>query len=696
VRACAACGQENPDIARFCLACGAPLGQEAPPAEERRVVTILFSDLVGFTARAEALDPEDVRAILERYHAAAKEEIERFGGTVEKFVGDAVMAVFGAPVAYGDDAERAVRAALAVLEALKRLNAADPLLDLQARLAVNTGEAVVDLGARPGHGEAMVAGDVVNTAARLQSAAPVGGVLVGRETYRATRAAIEYVPGEPVVAKGKADPVAVWLAMGAATGAGERVLSRVPMVGRTRELAVLREIWERAADERRPHLVTVFGTAGIGKSRLALEFANLVTELGGRALRGRSTPYGASSPYAAFAQHVKQVARIFDNDPVAAASAKLRASVEELVDGASADELASDLAVLVGLRTDHAAVDREALLYAARVLTESLALRHPLLLVFEDIHWADTSLLDLLEDLAARTRDAPVLLLALARPELLSTRPAWGGGLPAYTALRLEPLGGTDAVELAARLLEHHASFDPVDHAERIAGMAEGNPLFLEELAASLAERPAAAAKPELPTSIRALVAARLDALPAAERSVVLDASVVGRVFWAGVLERISNARELPSLLASLERRDFIRREAVSRIQGDRQYSFKHALIRDVAYLSLPRARRRSAHLEVARFLEETTGETGAPDDALAGHWREAGEAGKAIQHLLAAAEQAGRGWAKERAVALYRQALQLADDPEVRREIGKRQAVALQALYHVSDAAVLRRGEAT
>jgi class 3 adenylate cyclase len=680
-------------MARFCLACGTRLGDEAPPVEERRVVTILFADLVGFTSRAEALDPEDVRSILERYHAAARGEIERFGGTVEKFVGDAVMAVFGAPVTFGDDAERAVRAAFAVLEALKRLNDADPALDLQARLAVNTGEAVVDLTARPAHGEAMVAGDVVNTAARMQGAAPVGGVLVGRETYRATRTAVEYVPGDPLLAKGKADPVSVWLALATTTAAGERVLSRVPMVGRTRELAALRGIWERASEERRPHLVTVFGTAGVGKSRLAVEFANLVTELGGRALRGRSTPYGTSSPYAAFAQHVKQVAEIFDNDPVAAASEKLRAAVGDLVGAGGAEELSSDLALLAGLRTDHAAADQEALLYAARVLTESLALRHPLLLVFEDLHWADASLLDLLEDLAARTRDAPVLLLALARPELLTARPAWGGGLPAYTALRLEPLGSTDAVELAARLLEHHATSDPVSHAERIAATAEGNPLFLEELAASVADV-RGSAEPELPTSVRALVAARLDSLPAAERSVLLAASVVGRVFWVGALERLVEDDGLTPVLASLERRDFIRREAVSRLRGDRQFAFKHALIRDVAYLSLPRARRRESHLAVARFLEETTTETGAPADALAHHWQEAGEVGRALEHLLTAAEQAGRGWAKERAVALYGQALELAEDRDVRREIAKRQAVALQALYHVPDAAILRRGE--
>ena len=425
---CTRCGETNSATARFCSACGAELGEQPRTAEERRVVSVIFVDLVGFTSRSEQLDPEDVREFLRPYHARVRSELESFGGRVEKFIGDAIMGVFGAPVAYGDDHERAVRAALAVQE----WAATD---GLEVRVAVNTGEAIVELAARADHGEAMIAGDVVNTAARLQSAAPVGGVLVGHETYGATRTAIEYRPAPPVVAKGKAEPVRAWLAVRPTAPAGERPLTPIPLVGRSRELEVLQRIWQDVATQRRPALVTVFGPAGIGKSRLALELAEHVSELGGRALRGRSTPYGASSPYSAFAQHVKQVARIFDNDELEEAGEKLRSAVGSLVGEAEAEQHTEHLAMLVGLGGSGEAADRETLFFSARVLLESLAAQCPTMLLFEDIHWADGSLLDLIETLAARVRDVPLLLVALARPELRSERPTWGGGLPAYTAL---------------------------------------------------------------------------------------------------------------------------------------------------------------------------------------------------------------------------------------------------------------------
>ena len=680
---CTRCGQENPEGARFCNACGATLVEPGRTGEERRIVSVLFVDLVGFTSRAERLDPEDVRAILTPYHQRVRSEIERFGGMVEKFVGDAVMGVFGAPTAYGDDPERAVRAALAVRDWAGEDG-------LQVRIAVNTGEAIVALEARPGHGEAMIAGDVVNTAARLQAAAPIGAVLVGEETYASTRAPIEYRPAQPVKAKGKAAPVRAWLALRAVAAVGERPLTPVPMVGRERELDALTGIWQRVADERRPHLVTVFGAAGIGKSRLALEFSQYVASRDGRVIRGRSTPYGASSPYSAFAQHVKQVAGVFDSDQLTDARAKLHVAVAELVGSTAAEEHSAHLAMLVGLGADSDVPDRETLFFSARVLVESLASEGPTVLLFEDIHWADGSLLDLLETLASRVREVPLLLLALARPELLSARPGWGGGLPAYSALPLDRLSDDAAQELAERLLARHEAQDP--HPSEVARTAEGNPLFIEELAASLAERSTADAG-HLPTSVRAIVAARLDALPPEERSVLVDAAVVGRVFWRGALARMSERERLSELLGSLEERDLIRREAVSRIGGDQQFAFKHGLIHDVAYMRLPRAARRERHAAVAAYLEETTGDVGQSNEALAHHWREAGEHDRAVDCLVAAADQAGRGWAKERAVALYRAALELipADDEERRRAVMRRLAVAMQALYHVADAERLR-----
>jgi class 3 adenylate cyclase len=685
VPTCSRCGQENPEAARFCNACGASLVEPGRTGEERRIVSVLFVDLVGFTSRAERLDPEDVRDILTPYHERVRAEIESFGGKVEKFVGDAVMGVFGAPTAYGDDPERAVRAALAVRDWADEDG-------LQLRIAVNTGEAIVSLEARPGHGEAMIAGDVVNTAARLQTAAPVGAILVGEETYSSTRAPIEYRPTPPVQAKGKEMPVRAWLAVKAVAPVGERPLRRVSMVGRERELGVLTGIWERVSDERRPHLVTVFGPAGIGKSRLALEFAEEVATRGGRVMRGRSTPYGASSPYSAFAQHVKQIARVFDSDELPEARAKLRNAVADLVGTNEADAHATNLGMLLGLGGEGDAPDRETLFFSARVLVESLVSEGSTLLLFEDIHWADASLLDLLETLAARVREVPLLLLALARPELLSERPGWGGGLPAYTALPLDRLSDEAGKELAEKLLARSQEAD--GRAAEVVRTAEGNPLFIEELAASLSERSAAEAG-DLPTSVRAIVAARLDALPPDERSLLVDASVVGRVFWRGALARMSPREDVSKLLGSLEERDLVRREAVSRIQGDQQFAFKHALIQDVAYLRLPRAARRERHAAVAVYLEETTGAVGQSNEALAHHWREAGEHQRAVDCLVAAAEQAGRGWAKEHAVALYRAALDLIpmEENQRRREIKGRLAVAVQASYHIPDAQSLRPG---
>jgi class 3 adenylate cyclase len=687
VPVCAACGQENPDLARFCLQCGAALTTEAH-REERRLVSVLFVDIVGFTSRSEQLDPEDVRSFLNPYYERVRAEIERHGGRIEKFVGDAVLGIFGAPIAHGDDAERAVRTALAIRDELQKMNQADRELDLQVRLAVNTGEAIVDLDARPEHGETMVVGDVVNTASRLQAAAPINGVLAGKETYAATRGMIAYAAAPPVLAKGKAAPIEVWLALSAAAAAGERRLSDAPLVGRERDLDLLTRLWDQVCSERRPHLVTVIGPAGIGKSRLAEEFARVVSAQGGRALRGRSLPYGDSSAYGAFAQHVKQVAGIFDNDEPEVAHEKLR----ELV-GDGGLELSEALALLLGFSTE-TAIDREGLFFAARQFVENAGRVTPTLLVFEDIHWADPSLLDLIEVLSARTEGAPVLFVALARPELFSDRPAWGGGLGSATALSLEPLGEGDAEQLAACLLAGRVDDTA---ATRLAAAAEGNPLFIEELAAVVAERSASAVD-ALPTTIRSILAARLDALEPDERSVVLDAAVVGKIFWRGVVERLQKRSVgLSELLGALEERGLIRREAVSRIQGDQQYTFKHGLMRAVAYATVPRARRRERHAAVAEFLEEKTTATGESAATLAFHWREAGHVDEAVSYYVDAAEHAGRGWAKERAVALYDDAFKLLpDDDGRRRDIGRKRALAFQAFYHVPDAASLaRRGDA-
>jgi class 3 adenylate cyclase len=685
---CSSCGQDNPAVARFCFACGASLEEEAPHREERRIVSIVFVDLAGFTSRSEQLDPEDVRAILTPYHGTVRDELESFGGVVEKFVGDAVMAVFGAPTAHGDDPERAVRAALSVRDAVAALNEEQPELELRIRGAVNTGEAVVTLSARPALGEAMVAGDVVNTAARLQQHAPVGEIVVGEETYRATGTAIGYEPVEAVAAKGKAAPIAAWRALAAATASGERHLSTTPFVGRGREVGLLEATWERAELERRPHLITVLGAPGVGKSRLTAEFTESIAARGGCVVKGRCLPYRERSAYGAFATQVKELAGIYDSDGVDIAVGKLQDSVVRLVGPEQAEAVAGHLAILLGFETQATAPNRDSLFRSVRVFIEAVARDHPTLLVFEDIHWADSALLDLIELLAAHLHDLPVLLLTLARPELLDTRPSWGGGLLAYNALPLEPLAGTEAAQLALHLLGTDTK------AARVAEAAEGNPLFIEQLAAVLSER--GDEEDGLPTTIRGLVAARLDALPGDERDVILDASIVGRIFWRGALERIARDPDsLADALASLERRDLVHRDAASRLEGDEQWSFKHVLIRDVAYSLQPRARRREGHRHIAEFIEESTPEVGEAGAALARHWYGAGELEHAVQHFVAAAEEAERGWAKQYAVTLYKEALDLtpADDVARVRFLRRRLAVAQQVYLHIEDARLLGRG---
>jgi class 3 adenylate cyclase len=674
---CRACGQDNPEVARFCLACGASLSVEEAPGVERRIVTVIFVDLVGFTARAERLDPEEVQAVLTPYHERVRREIESFGGVVEKFIGDAVMGLFGAPLAHGDDAERAVRAALVVRDSVGELAGGD----LQIRIAVNTGEAVVSLGARPAFGESMVTGDVVNTASRLQAAAPVNGIVVGDETYRETRGVIEYEATEPVVAKGKEHPVEAWIAVRALTRVGERPLTGTTVVGRDSELSILRTFWERAASEQQPHLVSIFGPAGVGKSTIAAEFARIATEGGARAVRGRSLPYRESGTYGSVASQLMQLADVFESDSAEVVADKLRRRTAELLANGDADPnvVAGHLGVIVGIDAGNEAADRDALFSSARQFIEGAAREQPTVLVFEDIHWADPNMLDLIEALATRVRGLPLLLLTLSRPELHDTRTGWANGISAYTALTLAPLGERHARELAVRRL------GDTERVEEVIRVAEGNPLFIEQLAATIDETDSGT----LPTSVRALVAARLDALPRAERALLIDASVVGKVFWEGALRAVSpDNGDLARLLEELERRDLVRREQASMVEGEQQYAFTHVLIRDVAYDLLPRADRARRHGLVAEFFESSTGASREKIGALARHWRNAGDHERAVKQLVRAAEQAERGWAKDHAAFLYREALELvpAEDVEQKSALRRRLAIASSASFHLTD----------
>ncbi|HUR50846.1 MAG TPA: AAA family ATPase [Mycobacteriales bacterium] len=674
---CSACGQENPPIARFCLTCGASLSETVRHADERRLVTIIFVDLVGFTKRAEQLDPEDVMALLSPYHDRVRSEIESFGGVVEKFIGDAVMGVFGAPVSHGDDAERAVRAALAIRDIAGEMIEGG----LQLRTAVNTGEAIVSLGARPAFGEAMVAGDVVNTAARLQTAAPVNGVVVGEETYRATNAAIRYEPSEPVVAKGKERPIPAWLAIEPLVEQGMRPAHLGALVGRGFELAILGALWERASASCLPTLVSVIGPSGVGKTTLATGFCAAAAESGARVVTGRSLPYRESGAYGALAGQVMRIADVFESDSPAAIEAKLRATSADVVGGTETDPeaVAEDLAAVLGIGGASRAADRNALFYSVREFFEGAARQQPTILVFEDIHWADTNLLDLVLASASLMRRVPLMILTLARPELCDQRPNWGSGLPEFLTLTLGPLDPDDARQLAMRRLGDKAQADAV------LDIAEGNPLFIEQLAASIGQT----APGRLPTTIREIVAARLDALPPDERALLLDASVVGKVFWVDALRALSASTTDPTpLVDRLERRDLIRRETGSLIEGKPQYAFTHALIREVAYDMLARAERTRRHGLVAEFFSRTVGETAESIGVMARHWRAAGRDDVAVEHLIRAAHVAEAGWAKDHAAFLYREALSLIpeDDVEQRRTVRRRLALASTASMHVPD----------
>ncbi len=678
---CAQCGRENPGDSRFCGGCAAPLeAAPAPAREERKVVTVVFADLVGSTARAEALDPEDVRAILMPYHDRLRARLEGFGGTVEKFIGDAVVGVFGAPMAHEDDPERAVRAALAVQEAIEELNEADAALELEVRVGVNTGEALVNLAARPEAGEGMISGDVINTAARLQSAAPAGGVLVGEQTYRATERAIEYTEHAPVEAKGKAAPVAVWQALAprARIGVEDVALGRAQLVGRQREVALLADALERVRSDERPQLVTLVGVPGIGKSRLVQELSQIVEDDDELIVwrRGRSLPYGEGVAYWALGEIVKAQAGILESDGADEAAAKLARSVSDLVDDPTeAVWIERSLGALVGLAAGDAQPSRAQAFAARRRFLEALAERGPAVLVFEDLHWADDDLLDFVDELTERLDAVPLLLLCTARPELLTRRPGWGGGKLNAVTLSLAPLSEEETARLLQELLQR--SVLPAETQAAIIERSEGVPLFAEEYVRMLE---AGDTEGGLPETLQGIVAARVDGLAQEEKGLLQDASVLGKVFWTDALATLSgvDVDALDARLRALERKEFIRRERRSAVEGARQYVFLHALVRDVAYGQIPRAGRSAKHRATAEWISALPADR-AEDRAetLAHHLESAisyGEsAGLDVDDLrplaVTALRDAGdRAWALNivgRAARFYRRALDASPETE-------------------------------
>jgi class 3 adenylate cyclase/tetratricopeptide (TPR) repeat protein len=707
VSACPKCGHENRPEARFCDTCGSPLATEPVRAgrEERKTVTVLFADLVGFTSQAEELDPEDVRRLLQPYYARLRQELERHGGTVEKFIGDAVMALFGAPLAHEDDPERAVRAALAIRDAIAEADS-----PLQVRIAVNTGEALIALGARPAEGEGMASGDVVNTAARIQTAAPVNGVLVGESTYRATNQSIEYRDAEPIQAKGKVEPVPVWEAVSARSRFGLDVEQRprTPMVGRRRELGFLTDALERARREGEPQLVTLVGVPGIGKSRLVAELYQVVDRdpdlIWWR--QGRSLPYGDGLSYWALAEIVKAQAGIAETDSEEDAGAKLRATIESVLsDPAEADWVESHLRPLVGLSTAAGGgEDTRTEAYSAwRRFLEALAEQRTLVLVFEDLHWADDGLLDFIDYLVDWASAVPLLVVCMARPELLDRRPGWGGGKRNASTATIGALSPEDTARLLADLLEQ--TLLPAEIHRVVLQRAEGNPLYAEEYVRMLRDRGLLQRGESgwhfsdegdlpLPESVQGMIAARLDALPPEEKQLVQDAAVVGKVFWPGALAALSQDRDAAAVergLHALERKEFVRRERASVVAGERQFAFLHVLVRDVAYAQIPRSPRADKHRQAAEWIA-SLGSDRSEDRAemLAHHYLQALElaeaagddtaalAGPASQALMEAGERAMALNSPTAGLRYSRKALELlpADHP-ARAEVLHRCAVA-------------------
>ena len=617
---CPSCGAENRDEARFCDSCGSPLAAE-PARESRKRVTVLFCDVTGSTALGERIDPESLRNVMARYFETAKAAIERHGGTVEKFIGDAVMAVFGVPVVHEDDALRAVRAAADLRTALGPLN--EELEQrfqtrLQLRTGVNTGEVVT------GTEERLATGDAVNVAARLEQAAQPGEILLGGETLRLVRGAVEIEPVAPVEAKGKSEPLAAYRLVAVDQASPTRVHIG-PMVGRERQRHLLEEAFANVIADRTCQLFTVLGTAGVGKSRLVSEFLDGLQEA--TVVVGRCVSYGEGISYF----------------PVTEVAIQLKADAAEH----------PGLAPILG--DDEAPTSPDEIAWAFRKLLEQHAATGPLVVVFDDIHWGEPAFLDLVEHVADFSREAPILVLCMARPELLDRRQSWGGGKLNATNVLLEPLGTDEAAELLAHLLPSHVE-DGLR--SRILEAAGGNPLFVEEMVAMVAELQQGngdLAEITVPPTIQALLAARLDQLDPHERIVLERGSVEGNVFHRGVVEALApEEREVPRQLMSLVRKELVRPDR-AQLSGDDAFRFRHLLIRDAAYDALPKAERADLHQSFAVWLEDHGAELVELDEILGYHleqaWRYRTELGAASDPELMAAARARLEAAAHRAL---------------------------------------------
>ncbi|MEP7379305.1 MAG: adenylate/guanylate cyclase domain-containing protein [Chloroflexota bacterium] len=624
------------------------------PRAMRRTVTVLFADVVGSTQIGEQLDPEAMRALMGRYFSAIKQIVERHGGTVEKFIGDAIMAVFGIPTLHEDDALRAVRSAAEMRDAVGALNEELRVargLEIVFRIGVNTGEVVAGDAST---GQTLVTGDHVNTAARLEQAAGPGEILIGQSTHGLVRDAVAVEVVEPLMAKGKAAPVAAYRLVSVLPGTqGHARRLDAPLVGRERELDRVRDAYEVAVRDRTPQLFTLLGTAGVGKSRLLAEFLASV-ESEATVLKGRCLSYGEGITYWPLREIVHAAAGIDERDSAAGAASKLEALASGERD---AEVFASRIASAIGLSTQ--AAPQEEIFWATRKLLEHLARQRPLVVLVEDIHWAEPALLDLLEHIADLARDAPLLLLCPARPELLDKRPGWGGGKLNATTILLEPL----ASEATERLIEALPGGQalPASLRGRILGAAEGNPLYLEEMVRMLIDDGLVVERAgqwqaqgdleqvTVPPTVRALLAARLEQLSPSERSIAERASVVGRVFEQAAVTELAPESLRPEIargLVALVRKELIRPERSELAAGD-AFKFRHLLIRDAAYDGLPKSERAELHEKFADWLERLAGERLTEYEEIVGHHLEQAhryriELGASREPLARLAERAG------------------------------------------------------
>jgi class 3 adenylate cyclase/tetratricopeptide (TPR) repeat protein len=700
---CPSCAAQNPPGQKFCGECGTSLrnapadivlnaGAAAstevavqaaqPPAAERRLVSVLFADLVGFTEASATRDAEDTRELLTRYFELARTLVARYGGTVEKFIGDAVMAVWGTPVATEDDAERAVRAALDIVAAVPELGSG-----LQARAGVLTGEAAVTIGAEA---EGMVAGDLVNTASRIQTTAEPGTVLVGDATRRVTEQTIAYEHAGEYELKGKTEPVALFRALRVVSGRGGSLRSTAlepPFVGRDRELKLIKDLFHVCATDRRAHLVSVTGIAGIGKSRLAWEFYKYFDGIVDTVWwhRGRCLAYGEGVAYWALADMVRMRCRISEDEQAESARHKLRTTLHEhLLDPEERSFVEPRLAHLLGFE-QRSSGERQDLFAAWRLFFERLADSNPTVLAFEDMQWADTSLLDFVEYLLEWSRDYPLFVITLARPELHERRSGWGAGQRSFTSLYLDPL----PQQSMEALLDGLVPGLPGRLRDQILVRAEGVPLYAVETVRMLLDRRLLAQdgpvyRPtgeieslEVPETLHALIAARLDGLSAEERRLLEDGAVLGKTFTVDALSALSGRAkpELDALLSALVRKEVLGVQTDPRSPEHGQYGFLQDLVRYVAYETLSRRERKSRHLAAAEYLTRASADVDEIAEVLAAHYLAAFEVapeasdaqeirGEAREMLARAGNRAGSLGAPEEGQRYFERAAELADQP--------------------------------